>query len=31
VPEVVRIARLHPEDDYAIVSNPAQPDNVFEE
>ena len=31
VPEVVRSARLHPEYDNAIVSNPVEPEKVFEE
>jgi putative ABC transport system permease protein len=30
-PEVIRFARLHPEYNTAIVSNPAEPDIVFEE
>jgi putative ABC transport system permease protein len=30
-PEVSRFTRLHPEYNNAIVSNPAQPDKVFEE
>src|SRR5512145_3213723 len=31
VPEVVRFARLHPDFNDPIVSNPAQPDKAFEE
>lgn len=31
VPEIVRVARLHPEYDAAVVSSPAHPDRVFEE
>jgi putative ABC transport system permease protein len=31
VPEVVRFARLHPDLNNPIVSNPAQPDKAFEE
>lgn len=31
VPEVVRFARLHPEYNNAIISNPVQPDKAFEE
>ncbi len=31
VPEIVRYARIHPDYNNLIVSNPAQPDQVFEE
>lgn len=31
VPEVVRFARIHPDYDDPVISNPEQPDNVFKE